>query len=482
MLAASIDNRRTRHDQAPVEPKPSHVAEAHDLPRRSSYTLMLRFRANEIEALVLQLGSRSRSRVDTARARLSVLGPRAVEQLVECLEGSDTRVRARAMPLLALIRDSRAREPLIAMLLDRSPRLRRIAATCLGRFPAADSTAALLRLLDRERREDVRLAAVGSLVEHYAAGQERVLPRLLVLLADAEQPSTLRLAAFGVLRLLRPAHRRSLLERLRCDPDSRVRERAETLGGDREALPDAGEARIAALLSDLADDDYAVWNGAVLELGSCGNAIVEPLVAEMRRLAHDPEFCTRAGMALKALGRRNARALLGALETVEEAAPLLVLVEVAGALGDKATIYRLRELVERLAGRAEEPAVRRVRARAHLELARIGSRVAIHDLREALAQPGRRVELEMLAAVELIGKREEIGPLLLAWAGEDAFMRERIAGAVRAIMRRERIRRNDRRLAALPAEQRRALDGIVPPLRSRRRARERPGKRAEGPI
>ena len=139
-------------------------------------------------------------------------------------------------------------------------------------------------------------------------------------------------------------------------------------------------------------------------------------------------------------------------------------------------IYRLKELIERLASSPQQPSdgggpdlMQRALAKAHLELARIGSRVAISDLRDALVDPARPVELELLAAVELIGTRNEIGDLLRAYVQEDDFTRERIGAVVRAIMKRERIRRNNKLFRTLSREQQRALAGILPPVPRRRR-------------
>ena len=112
-------------------------------------------------------------------------------------------------------------------------------------------------------------------------------------------------------------------------------------------------------------------------------------------------------------------------------------------------------------------AMQRVRAKAHLELARIGSRVAIQDLQAMLADSDRRLPLEALGAVERIGKRDELPLLLRCYLREDPFTRGRIAGVVRTILKRERIRRNSVALRVLPAESKRALDGIL--ARSARR-------------
>src|SRR5215831_11782254 len=107
--------------------------------------MTLRPRATEVPELVRRLGSRVPKQVDRARARLSIIGPHSVAALVEALEGDNNRIRAHAMPLLALIQDPRGREPLMAMLLDREARLRQIAVSCLARFSSAEAVAALER-------------------------------------------------------------------------------------------------------------------------------------------------------------------------------------------------------------------------------------------------------------------------------------------------------------------------------------------------
>jgi HEAT repeat protein len=427
---------------------------------------MLRSGANEIPALIQRLGSRKRSCVDAARARLAIIGPRAVEDLVEALEGDCVRIRARVMPLLALIQDARGRAPLTAMLLDRRSRLREIAARCLGRFPAPETVAALNRVLERDRGERVKVSAVRSLVEQYEAGQDPAICKVLELMTDTAARGELRLAALSLLPKLRLSARRSILERLAGDPDDGVRQAAARVGDGPGATP-PGE--IGAAVAALNSNDYAAWNVGVGQLAACGIAAVKPLVTEMQGRAHDPEFCKRAGMALKAMGPRRARAIADAIDDSDESLPLQVLVEVIGALGDKSQIYRLKDLVDRLAARPTHPAdvngwdpMQRVRAKAHLELARIGSRVAIGDLRDVLGDPERRVELEMLSAVELIGKRDEIVVLLRAYGREDDFMKERIADVVRTIRKRERIRRNSKVFQTLNRDQRRALAEILP--------------------
>jgi len=436
--------------------------------------MMQRSGANEIPELIHRLGSRSKRRVDASRARLSIIGGRAVEHLVEALEGDKNPIRARVMPLLAMIQDPRGRQALIAMLLDRNPQMRLIAVRCLARFPSPDTVAALNRLLDRSRQEPLRIAAAHSLVEQYAAGQDLAIRRVLDLLFDTREQPPVRLAAFSLLRSLRPSQQRSILKRLHEDPADEIRGHAAQFesGADRPGEPDSPS--IERLLLDLASDHYAVWNEAAQRLGTCGSSAVKPLIAEIERRSDDPEYCTRAGMVLKALGRRCSRELGEALDRIDASVALQVLVDVVGSIGEKPLIYRLKNLIDRIAPREDDrlaandfDPMLRVRAKSHLELARIGSRVAIRDLRGAFAAPHLRVELEMLTAMCWIGKREEIALLLQAHGRADAFLQGRIADAVHAIMKRERIRRNNRILRALSPEQSAALRSILPRARAR---------------
>jgi HEAT repeat protein len=435
-------------------------------------------RANEVRELIRRLGSRRQTIVDASRARLAIVGARAVEALIEAVEGDHARIRAHAMSLLALIQDPRGAEPLVAMLLDTDPKMREIAARCLARFPGRESLGALQRLLVSEPKIEVRTAALEALVEQAAGGHEQALAPVLRLLLDPRQDARLRLAALALLPALKPAERRGVLKSLRQDQDPVVAARsAELSDGGPEDEPDV-EAMLRRLLADLGDPDYEVWNDALHRLIARGAVTVTLLVEEMRRRSHDPEYCARAGMVLRGLGPRRARALAEALETVEEPLALQVLVEVIGAYGENRMIYGLKSLIDRIAaapppdGNGVDP-MQRVRAKAHLELARIGSRVAVEDLRSALRDRDRRIEVEMLAAVQKIGRPEEIVDLLRAHRHEDRFMKERIADVIRAIVKRERIRRTHPTLSSLSPDSRRVLEGVLAPAAMRKAARRR---------
>src|SRR5580765_1344186 len=213
--------------------------------------MTLRPRATEVPELVRRLGSRRPKQVDRARARLSIIGSHSVAALVEALEGDNNRVRAHAMPLLALIQDPRGREALVAMLLDRDPKMREIAARCLARFSSLDAVAALERLLKRERVRDVRIATVHGLLELYESGQDPAIRRILEVLLDPKEDVKLRLASLALLPLLRPTARRGLLRRLRQDAIEEIARRAAEITDEDEAPAPRDKSTIDGLLRDL---------------------------------------------------------------------------------------------------------------------------------------------------------------------------------------------------------------------------------------
>jgi HEAT repeat protein len=369
------------------------------------------------------------------------------------------------------------------MLLDRDAKMREVAARCLGRFPSGDTVLALERLLERERRPEVRVAAVHALLEQFDAGQEEALRRPLEIMASVNEDARVRVAALALLRMLRATARRAIVARLEGDPSAEVRHLASELNRPGEPSARRTGRALRRTIATLSAREYTTWNQAVESLVHEGSSVVEPLVLEMRRRDHDPEFCNRAGIVLKALGARRCKTLAEALDRVDEPLPLQVLVDVVGTLGEKSLVYRLNDVIERIARRASgsedgfDP-FQHVRALAHFELAKIGSRVAVQDLRAWLSNSEQRLEGAMLDALERIGKRDEIPYLLRAAAREDRTIRERIAEVVRTIVKRERVRRSDPFLVALGARERRAFETIVSAGTASARRTKRPAGRA----
>jgi HEAT repeat protein len=391
-----------------------------------------------------------------------------------------------AIAVLSLIRDIRAREAIVAQLLDRDWHLRAAAARALALLPCPECVPALERVLRTDPRQEVRVAAVQSLIGLFDTGFEDAIREVIAQLFDPSADDRLRRAALAVVPLIRGRERRALLKKLQTDPDEQIAHEAREIAEapERDELQDA--RAMASMLRQLGSPRPGRWNEALHRLTGFGSAVIDPLVARMVKKNRDPQYCARAGMVLRGLGPRRLRPIARYLECVDEPLPLEVIVEVVGGLQDKPLIYRLKDLIERLDTTGADPEdsptgdpFERVRANAHFQLARIGSRVAISDLKDWLNAPRRRLDLALVEAVGLIGTRDELQDLLRAYKKEEPWMRERIRDVFMRIMRRERIRRTNRLFGSLSAKDRQVLERILGP--PRRRPRTSPPDLIVGP-
>jgi hypothetical protein len=118
------------------------------------------------------------------------------------------------------------------------------------------------------------------------------------------------------------------------------------------------------------------------------------------------------------------------------------------AHGTTAPLSSMHDLVTRLREHERtEPEARRrqewliARGAAHAVLGQRQSRVALYDLREAFDAATGALPLDFLTAVTAIGDASCLEPMARAWAAapQDAWWRDRLADAARAVMRRTRI-------------------------------------------
>jgi HEAT repeat protein len=437
--------------------------------------MMLRSASLPVSDLVRQLVSSDRDKVEKARTRLTLLGTRAVPALISALEGGNDKLKLQAIPALSVIRDRAGREPIIAMLRDAEPKIREAACRALGRFPSRESIACLEKVVKTELRAEVRAAAVQSLATIFDEGFQDALREPLGVLFDAEESIRVRLAALTVLPGLHARQRKILLAKLRDDPDREIAACAATLEqADAQTEPD-DEDSASRLTTELASSNHARWSAAMHRLIALGSRSLPFLVTAMRARHKDPEFASRAAMVLKGLGPRRLRPVVEYLDSVVEPLPLEVLVDVVASLEDRPLIYRLRDVIDSLEtrrvavnGSAGPDPYARVRARAHLAIARLGSRVAIADLKETLRNPSRRIDPDLLAAAAKIGTRNELPDLLRAWRREEPWMRAKIRDVFWQIVQREKIRHRGTPLKDLSRLDREALRQILAERRSQK--------------
>lgn len=302
--------------------------------------------------------------------------------LVDDLLGDDLVRREAAVARLILLGD-RAVDRLLAALTD-APAPARVAMLRALEAIASPRTLPALTMLLGAQEDAVSVAAAGAVRPHLRSADDAVaasaLAALTMLVVDTSRSDPPRLAALDALGDMGADTLRPVRERLRTDPSPRVRRLA---GWVEDQTPESAAARLeAAARGDLPTD------------------------GELLR-----ELLTEAG-AVVALSK----------------------------LHDLVSVLRTRERSEaRLAVKSEWTMAR---GAAHVALAERRSRLAVYDLRETLERASAELPLGFLAAATRVGDASCLEAIAEAWERVDEpWMRDRLAGAFREILARERLTR-----------------------------------------
>lgn len=312
-----------------------------------------------------------------------------LRQLIDALGEADEVTRESAVARLAVI-GARAAERLLVEFPSAPPGAR---AGMLRAFEAIGDARALplARAALADPLPDIVGAAIGVLRAFLNAPQRArardALDAIVATALDATRPAALRIAALEALRVLPADVREAVRKNLADDKDPEVR-----------VLAASPVTRVTGERGP--EDDEAVWRDAVAG-----------------RLPGSPAPLKRA------LGSRRG------------SAPLTELQHLVDHL-------RARELRESSAEQREE--WRALRGAVHQALAARNSRLALYDLRDSLLDPDR-LPVAFLAALEEVGDSTCLETLAAAYDASsrsgDAWWREHVAAAFRAIVQREGLTR-----------------------------------------
>lgn len=260
--------------------------------------------ARQIDALIAGLGAAGTVARETAVARLTLLGGRAVERVLAAAQsGEPAEARAAAWRTLEAIGDARALEPALALL------------GAADRDPASSA------------------AAAGVARSHLRGGHgAAALDRLAAVLLDRGRHETVRLAALRALRDLDAATIAPILASLAADPSETIRVEAALTTPAAAGLEDPAALVRRAAESGLADEPSALRYA----LSRAGAGIALPLLLRIvervreregsePRAARDDWRLTRAAAHVALASRGSRLALYDLRESLESAnAPLPV--------------------------------------------------------------------------------------------------------------------------------------------------------------
>jgi HEAT repeat protein len=258
------------------------------------------------------------------------------------------------------------------------------------------------------------------------------------LAAAAESPDpVVRLGAVDALDRIGSRRGLPALMQALGDGDTRVSILAVQALGRLHAggLPDAFEPLVGLLVDEDASEDLRLH--ALDAIRGLDDREMRPLLTRLLQTPHP-----RLRRAAASLERRKGRSEGGGDQSVP-------------------TIPDLHREIQELSagGRPGTPATARAKARIHVALARLDSRIALYDLREMLESRPVRDAGDLLEAAALIGDRSML-PVVVALAHDEPGLLEPSARAFARIVERERISRGSSLLRTIPHEQRSTFEEL----------------------
>ena len=307
-----------------------------------------------------------------------------------------------------------AKDPLIARLGDRSPKVREMALRTLAKLRDPKVADAVLALYASEKNESVRIQAIRALANQGdPRGLSAVLARLKKKIASDE-----RVEIVEVLGQWKGDEAIETLRRLLSDRDERVRVAAVKSLGYR------GSDAVDLLLTQLNDSNPQLRRGAIRSL----RWVDDPnIIGKLLPMLQDPVVQVRLAVIDEVQWLRGAREI----EVVEpllaklDDADLEVRARAAAALKH----FNDPRAVEPLLRKLDDPDVK-MRVAAAESLEKLGGAAAVEPLLQKLADP----ELEVrIAAVKSLGKlcdTRAVEPLLRKLDDPDVKMRVAAAASL----------------------------------------------------
>jgi HEAT repeat protein len=356
-----------------------------------------------IHELLERLSSTAAAERESAVARLTLLGPRTLSHLPGFLARASHAGRLGALEVLERLGEGTGLGAILALTRDRHEDVARRAIEMAAAFPEPRTAAALTAVL-ASGSPGLRQAAARSLSRLHGLGLVEAVEPLLKVLFDGAEDESLRMEALEALSAI---ERRTLVPALK------------RLTGDRSPAVVRAAQALASRLGRA---------GAPPKEGTT----VAPLETLVARLTSARTPSAEVPSLVAALVKRRSPALV----------PLLR--------------RHLDEVGANAASTGAE-AVARAKARVHLALGALDSRIALHDLRDLLRARPLYAAADLLAAAERVGDASLV-PALAALAVDDGRFAEPVGNAFRAIVRREKLRRSSRVVKALRPGQRAALE------------------------
>jgi len=246
-------------------------------------------------------------------------------------------------------------------------------------------------------------------------------------------------------------------------------------------LPAAITLEIRRHIRDLTSESFEVRSESVSCLEKFGERGAEALVETLLKKPLRLDFLRGFEEAFEEIGKPCARVLLGGLTRIreirraEDVYLIELFVEALGNLGERRALPAVAAQLGKLNRRIRSNHHRLLtdicmaaKVRIHAVLARLDSRAGLEDLLSMIGDGRHRVPDGVVAALERVGDRRALVPLVRLHAIEERVTysgAQLVRTTFREIMRRERVVAADRVFKDLNGEERLLLEKLLPRAR-----------------
>ena len=234
-------------------------------------------------------------------------------------------------------------------------------------------------------------------------------------------------------------------------------------------------------IRDLTSENFEIRSESVSCLEKFGERGAEALVETLLKKPLRHGFLRGFEEAFEEIGKPCARVLLRGLTQVreirraEDVYLIELFVETLGTLGERRAAPAIAAQLGKLNRRIRENHARLLtdicvaaKVRIHAVLANLDSRAGLDDLLAMLSDGRHRVPDGVVRAVEQIGDRRALAPLVRLYAIEETVTfsgAQLVKATIREIMRKQKVTSKDRVFRDLNPEERALLEKLLPRAR-----------------
>jgi hypothetical protein len=417
------------------------------------------FTSEEIEELILDLGSDDQEVVDFAMSALLMSNPRRhLSDMIEALQWGDDIIKQRICYILGGMIDDRCIDPLLTMLNEENVDTKLAAIDSLQYFPNERIIPYLKDQLKHED-EDVRQEIISTLGVYVKHGVINAHIPLVKIVRNEQESIELRRSALVNLQHLDEDELIPLLNSLKEISDASIYSHIlllqDDLGKNQKQKIVQTEQLLQKLLAEKDALKQIRIEDRLVEGGSIAAKVLIKKILEKPKNAHLRVF-TR--LIFDKMGHKTIPAFRSLFETFDRFDDLMQVVLLQDLIMVVAQrqyavlakpmvklLDRMNAYIDKLKAENDRREFDHIKSDIHFALATYGCRESVDDMKTIMRDGTQRQFLELIEALKHIGDKDFLIPLINQFQAYRNFKRPSgiVKRAFKAIVRREKIKRND---------------------------------------